>query len=53
MIKTILVPTDFSDCAGEALKTACYIARKAKAEIILLHVMQDFNNNKIPHVDFI
>ena len=41
MIKSILVPTDFSDCAGEALKTACHIARRVNAEIILLHVLAD------------
>ncbi len=37
-MKTILVPTDFSDHALYALKTAADIARKIKAEIILIHV---------------
>jgi len=36
-MKTILVPTDFSDHALYALKAAACIARKIKAEIILVH----------------
>lgn len=38
-MKTILVPTDFSECAEHALKHACILARKTKAKIILLHVI--------------
>lgn len=35
----ILVPTDFSEQAGIALKAAAGIARKSNAEIILLHII--------------
>ena len=38
-MKTILVPTDFSECAEHALKHACILARKTKAKIILLNVI--------------
>lgn len=41
-MKTILVPTDFSEYALFALKVAASIARKIKAEIILVH------NNAMP-----
>ena len=37
-MKTILVPTDFSDYALFALKAASCIARKVNAKIILAHV---------------
>ncbi|MBN2175893.1 MAG: universal stress protein [Bacteroidales bacterium] len=37
-MKTILVPTDFSDYALFALKAAASIARKIKAKIVLAHV---------------
>ena len=36
----ILVPTDFSEIADYALETACEIAKKIDAEIILLHVIE-------------
>lgn len=36
-MKTILVPTDFSKNANNALKYAVSLAKKAKAKIILLH----------------
>jgi len=36
-MKTILVPTDFSPCAGNALRVAAIIAKSAKAELHLLH----------------
>ncbi len=39
-MKTILVPTDFSDKADFALETASNIAKKADARIILLHVIE-------------
>jgi nucleotide-binding universal stress UspA family protein len=39
-MKKILVPTDFSKPANCALQTAINIARKAKAEITLLHVVE-------------
>lgn len=35
----ILVPTDFSEQAGIALKAAAGIARKSNAEIILIHII--------------
>ncbi len=38
-IKHILVPTDFSDQANNALRLACDIARKTKADITLLTVV--------------
>lgn len=39
-MKNILVPTDFSDCAYAAAKTAADIARKQNAKIRLLHVYE-------------
>jgi nucleotide-binding universal stress UspA family protein len=38
-MKRILVPTDFSDCASKAAKTAIEIAKKSGAEIHFLHFM--------------
>ncbi len=38
-MKKILVPTDFSEQAFNALKAAASIARKSNAEIILLHII--------------
>ena len=35
-MRKILVPTDFSECAENALNYALYIAKKMKAEIVLL-----------------
>ena len=40
-MKKILVPTDFSPNANKALDFAVHIARKAKAETILLHASFD------------
>lgn len=37
-MKRIIVPTDFSDCAGRALNYAVYLSKKSGAEIILVHV---------------
>jgi len=39
-MKKILVPTDFSNPAKLAVEVACEIARKANAEIVLLHVIE-------------
>ncbi len=39
-MNTILVPTDFSPCAANALRVAALIARKSNAEIHLLHSVQ-------------
>ena len=41
MIKTILVPTDFSDHAQRALDRACDLARQLGAKIYLLHVQSE------------
>ncbi|MEW6467695.1 MAG: universal stress protein [Bacteroidota bacterium] len=38
-MRTILVPTDFSECASHALASACRIACRLDSEIILLHVI--------------
>jgi nucleotide-binding universal stress UspA family protein len=40
-MKTILVPTDFSKAAQNAADVAVAIAKKLKAEVILLHVVED------------
>lgn len=37
-MKNILVPTDFSDCSGQAVEVAFGIAKKANAEIHFLHI---------------
>lgn len=39
-IKRILVPTDFSENAREALELALHLAKKFGAKIILLHVFE-------------
>lgn len=39
-MKKIIVPTDFSECAKNALKAAADIARKGKSEIHLVHVYE-------------
>ena len=39
-MKKILVPTDFSDQAENALKVAAQLARTHKAEIFLLHILE-------------
>jgi nucleotide-binding universal stress UspA family protein len=39
-IKTILVPTDFSDCSQEAMDYATSLAQGFHARIIFLHVME-------------
>ena len=38
-IKSILVPTDFSECSKAALRYAFYLAEKFEAEVIVLHVI--------------
>jgi nucleotide-binding universal stress UspA family protein len=38
--KTIVVPTDFSPFANEALRIACSLARESGGKLILLHVAQ-------------
>jgi nucleotide-binding universal stress UspA family protein len=39
-IRSILLPTDFSDCAGSALAYATQFARQFDASIICLHVVE-------------
>lgn len=39
-MKKVIVPTDFSECAKNALKVAADIARKGNAEIHLVHVYE-------------
>ena len=39
--RNILVATDFSECAGEAVKTAVALARKLGAKLTLAHVVRD------------
>lgn len=41
-IKTILVPTDFSDGSDEAVQYAAMVARTLKARIILVHAIQPY-----------
>jgi len=40
-MKKILVPTDFSEQASNALEVAYHIAKKSGAELILIHVVED------------
>jgi nucleotide-binding universal stress UspA family protein len=44
-MKKILVPTDFSECAGFAAQAAAQIAKKTNAEIYFLHAIE------IPHYE--
>ncbi|MGH7140556.1 MAG: universal stress protein [Pirellulales bacterium] len=39
--QNILIATDFSECAGEALKTAVALASKLGAKLTLAHVVRD------------
>jgi nucleotide-binding universal stress UspA family protein len=40
-LKTILVPSDFSECSDAALRYGLELARKFNASLHLLHVIQD------------
>jgi nucleotide-binding universal stress UspA family protein len=40
-LKTILVPSDFSECSEEALRYGLELARRFDAQVHLLHVVQD------------
>jgi len=44
-MKKILVPTDFSKTAQNAVAVAADVARKAGAELILLHVIEEASGN--------
>lgn len=53
-MKKILVPTDFSKSAQLATEVAADIARKANAELILLHVIEEIAGNSFsirPQID--
>jgi nucleotide-binding universal stress UspA family protein len=39
-MKKILIPTDFSECADEAIKVGAQIAKKTDSEIILIHMLE-------------
>ena len=39
-VRTILLPTDFSDCASHALPVVSSLARLLKARVICLHVVE-------------
>jgi universal stress protein A len=39
-IKTVLVPTDFSECSRKALRYAVPLARQFGAKIVLVHIAQ-------------
>lgn len=48
-MKRILIPTDFSACAKNALKVGSELAAELKAEILLLHVIYTTNGlEKLP-----
>ncbi len=38
-MKAILVPTDFSKCADNALESAFVLAKRTQAKVIVLHVV--------------
>jgi nucleotide-binding universal stress UspA family protein len=40
-LKTILVPSDFSECSDEAVRYGLELARRFDARVHLLHVVQD------------
>ena len=40
MLKTVLVPTDGSECAGRAVELAAELAKTHGAKLIILHVWQ-------------
>ena len=40
-LKTILVPSDFSECSDAALRYGLELARRFNADLHLLHVVQD------------
>ena len=49
-MKSILVPTDFSDCAEEAVKMALAIAKRARSHICFLHLFREQSVvSTIPH----
>lgn len=52
-LKRILVPVDFSDCSREALEYGVLVARRCKASITILHVIEPVSYGldfTLPHV---
>jgi nucleotide-binding universal stress UspA family protein len=47
-LRKILLTTDFSTCAADALKYALSLAQEYNAELTVLHVLQDFYEEKTP-----
>ena len=47
-MKTILVPTDFSEVAGHALRLAAEIARQSGADLELVHVLETTGMDAAP-----
>lgn len=41
MFPTILLPTDFSDCSGEAARAARKLAERFGSRIVILHVLDE------------
>ncbi|MDL1972551.1 MAG: universal stress protein [Deltaproteobacteria bacterium] len=52
-IKSILVPTDFSECSKAALKYAFHLADRFDAEVIVLHVIDQGLMNDLEEVSSI
>ena len=48
-MKTILVPTDFSEYAHIALETAINLARHTQARVLVLHVLEPPRMSKSSH----
>ena len=44
-LKTILVPSDFSECSAAALRYGLELARRFDARLHLLHVVQEFQEH--------
>ncbi len=51
-LRRILVPTDFSRHADEAFRHAAAIARWARAELLVLHVVEKFMDHSLLYSDF-
>lgn len=49
-ITKILVPTDFSDCADNALRAAVSVAEQSQAEVFLLHIMSPSDESEKPDI---
>ena len=47
MKKKIVVPTDLTEAANQAIRQATVIARKAKVKLVLLHILDDKSQSAI------